>query len=70
MGVLRVYVLLGPLLTAGGVGGGGRRGYGLRVLEYLPRTFLGTSSLASALTDFRLTSARQLRQLRRTDPHP
>jgi hypothetical protein len=42
MGVRRVYGLLDPLSRGGGVGGGGRRGYGLRVPVYQQRTFLGT----------------------------
>ena len=46
-GVRRVYGLLDPLLMVGGGEGGGRRGYGLRVLGYLLKTFLGTSSLAT-----------------------
>lgn len=48
----RVYGLLDPLLKVGGVGGGGPRGCGLRVLEYLQRTFLGTSISAFLLFFF------------------
>jgi hypothetical protein len=48
MGVRRVYGLLDPLLRVEDGGGGGPRGYGLRVLEYLQRTFQGTSASASA----------------------
>ena len=49
MGVRRVYGLLDSLLKVGGVGGGEPRECGSRVLEYLQRTFLGTSSLALLL---------------------
>jgi hypothetical protein len=49
MGVRRVYGLLDPSLRGVNVGGGGRRGYGLRVLEYRQRTFLGTSLSALLL---------------------
>jgi hypothetical protein len=58
MGVRRVYGLLDPLLRVEGEERGGPRGYGLRVLEYLLKTFLGTSSSASALIIFLLLSSR------------
>jgi hypothetical protein len=66
MGVRRVYGLLYPIWRGGGGEGDGRRGYELRVLEYLQTTFLGTSLSA---THTRLI--RYWRRLERErDSHP